>query len=226
MATELLTVAIIPVGKMGFLSGRRSVDVEKHILDIRGMINNLEMMSRRYGAEIDHNLDLARAAVREGDDALARAYVRNAESLRAQRTQVQQQMVTLRTVQLQIENARSQQEIVKAIRKSREVLEEAAKSINPTEIRSELDRLSSVIDRVSLATDFLSEDISPSLGASEIESAVDRRLASIEAEVLLEREGVLPSPGSDVPQQEPEVEGHDAKIDEVIARLSREAAGE
>ncbi len=216
---------------MGFLSGRKSVDVEKHLLDIRSTINSLEMMVRKHRAECDRNLELARAAVREGDNALARIYVQNAESLRSRRIQIQQQIVTLRSAQLQIEEARSQQDILKAIRRSREVLEKAAEAISPTEIRTELDRLGRAMDRLSLAGDILSEEVTPVPSDAGVQSAVDQRLASIEAEVMLEKAQALPSlrdrlVASQETDSEPLNESTDEKIDEVIARLAPEAQSE
>ena len=75
----------------------------------------------------------------------------------------------------------------------------------------------------------LSEDLSGADSTVEDEERIDRQLESMEAEVLLEKEGVLPPLESEgaLPSKTSKTESSDEKrIDELLADLEKEAREE
>ncbi|RLI60677.1 MAG: hypothetical protein DRO93_06365, partial [Candidatus Thorarchaeota archaeon] len=144
---------------MGFLSGKKSVDVEKSILDLRATINQLTLMTRRYDTRIEEQKRAAKQALAQGDREIAKTHLQIASDLRRRRARVQQQMMTLETSILHLEEARSQTEVLKAYKVARQALAEATAMLKPVEIQMELDRLSESFDRIATAGELLSEDL-------------------------------------------------------------------
>jgi hypothetical protein len=90
-----------------------------------------------------------------------------------------------------------------------------------------LDKLSESFEHISIAGELLSEDLSGADTSLEMEEKIDRQLDSMEAEVLLEKEGVLPPLGSEG-QREPaeKAKTEEKRIDELLADLEEEAKAE
>ncbi|MHA2188396.1 MAG: Snf7 family protein [Candidatus Thorarchaeota archaeon] len=143
------------------------------------------------------------------------------------RSRYQQQFLTLETALLNIEEAKTQSEVLRAFSIANEALTEARALLTPTEIQSQLDKLSESFEHISIAGELLSEDLSGADTSLEMEEKIDRQLDSMEAEVLLEKEGVLPPLGSEG-QREPaeKAKTEEKRIDELLADLEEEAKAE
>ncbi|MHA1741493.1 MAG: Snf7 family protein [Candidatus Thorarchaeota archaeon] len=214
---------------MGFLSGKKSVDVEKSILDLRATINQLTLMTRRYDTRIEEQKRAAKQALAQGDREIAKTHLQIASDLRRRRARVQQQMMTLETSILHLEEARSQTEVLKAYKVARQALAEATAMLKPVEIQMELDRLSESFDRIATAGELLSEDLTSSAAPVEAEDQVERELEAMEAEILLEKEGMLPPVGTPTAESAGEATAESEKeedIEKILAEMEREAKAE
>ncbi len=210
---------------MGFLSGKKEVDLEHSILEIRGALNALTLRIRNIEARIAQEAESARVAAARGDRGLARTHLRIAIDLEDRLSKYQQQMLTLESSLFSIEEARDQASVMRAMTAANEALEEVRGALDPTEIQVQLDRLAESLEHVSIARDLLSEDVSSSASPVDTEQRVEQRMASIEAELTLERAGVLPPLES---LTGPEAEGNDidSRIEDILLRLEEEARAE
>ena len=212
---------------MGFLSGKKKVDAERGILEMKGTMNALTLRVRRLETRRAEEQKTAKEAMARGDRNAARSHLSIVVDLDNRRSRYQQQFLTLETALLNIEEAKTQSEVLRAFSIANEALTEARSLLTPTEIQSQLDKLSESFEHISIAGELLSEDLSGAETSLEMEEKIDRQLDSMEAEVLLEKEGVLPPLGSEG-QREPaeKAKTEEKRIDELLADLEEEAKAE
>ncbi|NWF97236.1 MAG: Snf7 family protein [Candidatus Thorarchaeota archaeon] len=212
---------------MGFLSGKKKVDTERGMLEIRGTMNAMTLRIRKLETRMMDEEKLAREALRRGDKAAARSHLAIVADLENRRGRYQQEFATLESALLNIEEAKDQAEVLRAFTIANHALAQARALLTPAEIQTQLDRLSQSFEQISIAGELLSEDLSSTGMSVETEERIDRRLESMEAEMLLEKEGVLPplttgaehKTGTSVPTSE-------KRIDDLLADLEREAKEE
>ncbi|MHA2379704.1 MAG: Snf7 family protein [Candidatus Thorarchaeota archaeon] len=211
---------------MGFLSGKKKVDAERGILEIKGTMNALTLRIRRLDTRMMEEQKKAKDTMARGDRSQARAHLSIVVDLETRRGRYQQQFLTLETALLNVEEAKDQAEVLRAFTIANDALTDARAMLSPTEIQLQLDKLSESFEHISIAGELLSEDLST--GASvESEERIDRQLESMEAEILLEKEGVLPAIGTEGGAKTPEQAKSDEKrIDDLLADLEREAKEE
>ncbi|MHA2601985.1 MAG: Snf7 family protein [Candidatus Thorarchaeota archaeon SMTZ1-83] len=211
---------------MGFLSGKKKVDAERGILEIKGTMNALTLRIRRLDTRMVEEQKKAKEAMARGDRSQARGHLSIVVDLETRRGRYQQQFLTLETALLNVEEAKDQAEVLRAFTIANDALTDARAMLSPTEIQLQLDKLSESFEHISIAGELLSEDLST--GASvESEERIDRQLESMEAEILLEKEGVLPALGTETGTRTPEQAKSDEKrIDDLLADLEREAKEE
>ncbi|MGY5876046.1 MAG: Snf7 family protein [Candidatus Thorarchaeota archaeon] len=212
---------------MGFLSGKKKVDAERGIVEIKGTMNALTLRVRRLETRMVEEQKAAKDAMARGDRAVARAHLGIVVDLENRRGRYQQQFLTLETALLNIEEAKDQADVLRAFTIANEALVEARSMLSDVEIQTQLDKLSESFEHISMAGELLSEDLSGTGSTLASEERIDRQLESLEAEVLLEKEGVLPPL-----QTEGEVstaKGADAeeeRVEKLLADLEEEAKSE
>ncbi|MFW9795954.1 MAG: Snf7 family protein [Candidatus Thorarchaeota archaeon] len=214
---------------MGFLSGKKKVDAERGILEMKGTMNALTLRIRRLETRMVEEQRSAREAIVKGNRAVARSHLGIVVDLENRRGRYQQQFLTLETALLNLEEAKTQAEVLRAFTIANDALTEARSMLRPEEIQTQLDKLSESFEHISIAGELLSEDLSGTDSTIEDEERIDRQLQSMEAEVLLEKEGVLPPLGTEgeKPVKSSESKKSDDKrIDELLADLEKEAREE
>ncbi|TFG27729.1 hypothetical protein EU527_18210, partial [Candidatus Thorarchaeota archaeon] len=122
-----------------------------------------------------------------------------------------------------------QSEVLRAFTIANDALTEARTLLSPEEIQMQLDRLSESFEHISIAGELLSEDLTGADSTIEMEERIDRQLDAMEAEVLLEKEGVLPP--LEVEEGKKPTEGiaektGEKRIDDLLADLEKEAREE
>ncbi|TXT57390.1 MAG: hypothetical protein BAJATHORv1_10091 [Candidatus Thorarchaeota archaeon] len=215
---------------MGFLSGKKKVDSERGILEIKGTMNALTLRIRRLDTRMAEERKAAREAMKRGDRTSARSHLSVVVDLEGRKGRYRQQVTTLETALMNLEEAQDQAEVLSAFKIANAALTQAREMLSPTEIQMQLDRLSQSFEHISIAGELLSEDLSSSSTTLEAEERIDRELDAIEAEVLLEKEGVLP-PLEEEREMEASASGEktpseEKRIDAMLADLEREAKEE
>jgi phage shock protein A len=212
---------------MGFLSGKKKVDAERGILEIKGTMNALTLRIRRLETRQIEEQAKAKEAMSRGDRTAARSHLGVVVELENRRGRYQQQFLTLETALMNIEEAKDQSEVLRAFTIANDALTAARQMLKPGEIQEQLDKLSQSFEEISIAGELLSEDLSTTDVSLEAEERIDRQLDAMEAEILLEKEGVLPPLGStETTTPEAAKEGKEKKIDDLLADLEREAKEE
>ncbi|MHA2424324.1 MAG: Snf7 family protein [Candidatus Thorarchaeota archaeon] len=212
---------------MGFLSGKKKVDAERGILEIKGTMNALTLRVRRLETRQIEEQAKAKEAMSRGDRTAARSHLSVVVELETRRGRYQQQFLTLETALMNIEEAKDQSEVLRAFTIANDALTSARAMLRPGEIQEQLDKLSQSFEEISIAGELLSEDLSTSDMSVDAEERIDRQLDAMEAEILLEKEGVLPPLGTkETASPEAAREGKEKKIDDLLADLEREAKEE
>lgn len=213
---------------MGFLSGKKKVDAERGILEIKGTMNALTLRIRRLETRQVEEQQKAKDAMSKGDRTIARHHLSVVVDLENRRGRYQQQFLTLETALMNIEEAKDQSEVLRAFTIANDALATARQMLKPAEIQAQLDKLSQSFEEISIAGELLSEDLSTGDMSVEADDRIERQLDSMEAEILLEKEGVLPplSTGSDAGKKEATGESKEKRIDDLLADLEREAKEE
>ncbi len=212
---------------MGFLSGKKKVDAERGILEIKGTMNAMTLRIRRLETRMTEEQKIAKEAMARGDRSIARQHLSIVVDLQNRRGRYQQQFLTLETALLNIEEAKDQAEVLRAFSIANDALTAARKILSPGEIQTQLDKLSESFEQISIAGELLSEDLSGSEASIESEERIERQLDAMEAEILLEKEGVLPPLGTEGEKTaEKEKESDEKRIDDLLADLEREAKEE
>ncbi len=213
---------------MGFLSGKKKVDAERGILEIKGTMNALTLRIRRLESRQSEEQQKAKEAMSKGDRTIARHHLSVVVDLENRRARYQQQFLTLETALMNIEEAKDQSEVLRAFTIANDALATARQMLKPAEIQAQLDKLSQSFEEISIAGELLSEDLSTGDMSVEADDRIERQLDSMEAEILLEKEGVLPplSTGSDAGKKEATEESKEKRIDDLLADLEREAKEE
>jgi phage shock protein A len=214
---------------MGFLSGKKKVDTERGILEIKGTMNALTLRIRNLENRMIAEQKSAKDALGRGDKEIAKSHLRIVVDLENRKGRYQQQFLTLETALLNIEEARDQAEVLRAFTLANEALVEARTLLSPTEIQAQLDKLTESFEHISIAGELLSEDLASSESSVASEERIERQLEAMEAEVLLEKEGVLPPIGSETAGESTPAErkaSEEKRIDELLADLEREAKEE
>jgi hypothetical protein len=178
--------------KVGFLSGKKKVDTERGILEMKGTMNALTLRTRRLETRMIEEQKSAKEAMSQGNRSQARSHLTIVVDLENRKSRYQQQFLTLETALLNLEEAKTQAEVLRAFTIANDALTEARSMLRPEEIQTQLDKLSESFESISIAGELLSEDLSGADSTIESEERIDRQLESMEAEVLLEKEGVLP----------------------------------
>jgi len=212
---------------MGFLSGKKKVDAERGMLEMKGTMNALTLRVRRLETRMTEEQKSAKKAMAKGDRTSARSHLSIVVDLENRKGRYQQQFLTLETALLNIEEARDQAEVLRAFGIANEALMEARTLLTPIEIQTQLDKLSESFEHITIAGELLSEDLSATGASVEAEERIDRQLDSMEAEILLEKEGVLPplrTKGEAVSSESGKSE--EKRIDDLLADLEREAREE
>lgn len=212
---------------MGFLSGRKKVDTERRILQMKGTMNALTLRVRRLDTRLRSEQQSAKDALARGDRDSAKTHLRIVVDLERRRGRYQQQFLTLETAMFNIEEAKDQAEVLQAFSMANEALTEARSLVSEAEIQTQLDRLSESLDHISIAGELLSEDLSSASTSTTDEARIERQLDAMEAEVLLEKEGVLPPlpTGESAPTGEKDASDEE-RVDELLADLEKEAREE
>ncbi|MDF1539584.1 MAG: Snf7 family protein [Candidatus Thorarchaeota archaeon] len=213
---------------MGFLSGKKKVDAERGILEIKGTMNALTLRVRRLETRQVEEQAKAKESMARGDRTVARSHLSMVVEYENRRSRYQQQFLTLETALMNIEEAKDQSEVLRAFTIANDALVSARAMLNPAEIQSQLDKLSQSFEEISIAGELLSEDLSSGEVSLEAEERIDRQLDSMEAEILLEKEGVLPPLGykSESKISEAAGEKKESRIDDLLADLEKEAKDE
>ncbi len=212
---------------MGFLSGKKKVDAERGILEIKGTMNALTLRVRRLETRQVEEQAKAKESMARGNRTSARSHLSVVVELENRRGRYQQQFLTLETALMNIEEAKDQSEVLRAFTIANDALTSARAMLKPGEIQAQLDKLSQSFEEISIAGELLSEDLSTSDISVDAEERIDRQLDSMEAEILLEKEGVLPPIGSkESATPEAARENKEKKIDDLLADLEREAKEE
>ena len=214
---------------MGFLSGKKKVDTERGILEIKGTMNAITLRIRNLDNRRIAEQKAAKEALSRGDREIAKSHLRIVVDLENRKGRYQQQFLTLETALLNIEEARDQAEVLRAFTLANEALVEARALLSPTEIQTQLDKLTESFEHISIAGELLSEDLAASESTVASEERIERQLESMEAEVLLEKEGVLPPIGTETVSDSTPAEreaSEEKRIDELLADLEREAKEE
>lgn len=212
---------------MGFLSGKKKVDAERGMLEMKGTMNALTLRVRRLETRMTEEQKSAKESMAKGDRTSARSHLSIVVDLENRKGRYQQQFLTLETALLNIEEARDQAEVLRAFGIANEALTEARTLLTPIEIQTQLDKLSESFEHITIAGELLSEDLSATGASVEAEERIDRQLDSMEAEILLEKEGVLPplrTKGEAVSSESGKSE--EKRIDDLLADLEREAREE
>ncbi|MFW9919389.1 MAG: Snf7 family protein [Candidatus Thorarchaeota archaeon] len=213
---------------MGFLSGKKKVDAERGILEIKGTMNALTLRIRRLETRQIEEQQKAKEAMSRGDRTIARHHLSIVVDLENRRGRYQQQFLTLETALMNIEEAKDQSEVLRAFTIANDALTAARAMLKPAEIQAQLDKLSQSFEEISIAGELLSEDLSAGDMTLESEDRIERQLDAMEAEILLEKEGVLPplktesTTGTTVPTKESDTK----RVDDLLADLEREAKEE
>jgi phage shock protein A len=215
---------------MGFLSGKKKVDAERGILEMKGTMNALTLRIRRLETRMTEEQQSAKEAMSKGNRTLARSHLSIVVDLENRRNRYQQQFLTLETALLNLEEAKTQAEVLRAFSIANDALTEARSMLKPEEIQMQLDKLSESFEHISIAGELLSEDLTGADTTLDMEERIDRQLDAMEAEVLLEKEGVLPpleSEGEAAPASSGKTEAaQEKRIDELLEDLEREAREE
>ncbi|MHA1960838.1 MAG: Snf7 family protein [Candidatus Thorarchaeota archaeon] len=211
---------------MGFLSGRKKADNERRILEVKGTMNAMTLRMRRLDTRIDTEQLTAKKAISRGDREAAKAHLRLVVDLENRRGRYHQQFLTLETALLNIEEAKDQAEVLRAFTVANEALTEARAMLSPAEIQVQLDRLEDSFEHISIAGDLLSESLGDTSSA-ETDERVERQLDAMEAEVLLEKEGMLPPLGTESEAASADASASaEKRVDELLADLEKEAKEE
>lgn len=213
---------------MGFLSGKKKVDAERGILEIKGTMNAMTLRIRRLDTRRAEEQKKAKEAMAQGDRDQARSHLSIVVELESRRGRYQQQYLTLETALLNIEEAKDQAEVLRAFTIANDALTDARAMLSPTEIQLQLDKLSESFEHITIAGELLSEDLSTGESTVEADERIERQLEAMEAEVLLEKEGVLPSLETPISTKKPaeQVKSEEKRIDELLADLEKEAQEE
>jgi phage shock protein A len=214
---------------MGFLSGKKKVDTERGILEIKGTMNALTLRIRNLDNRMTAEQKSAKEALSRGDKEIAKSHLRIVVDLENRKGRYQQQFLTLETALLNIEEARDQAEVLRAFTLANEALVEARTLLSPTEIQTQLDKLTESFEHISIAGELLSEDLGASESTVASEERIERQLEAMEAEMLLEKEGVLPPLGTETTSDATPADrkaSEEKRIDELLADLEREAKEE
>ncbi|MHA2353349.1 MAG: Snf7 family protein [Candidatus Thorarchaeota archaeon] len=214
---------------MGFLSGKKKVDAERGILEMKGTMNALTLRIRRLETRMTEEQKSAKESMSKGNRSQARSHLSIVVDLENRRSRYQQQFLTLETALLNLEEAKTQADVLRAFTIANDALTEARSMLKPEEIQTQLDKLSESFEHISIAGELLSEDLSGADSTIADEERIDRQLESMEAEVLLEKEGVLPPLEAEgaITTKTSKTESSDEKrIDELLADLEKEAREE
>jgi len=197
------------VVSMGFLSGKKKVNTERGILEMKGTMNALTLRKRRLETRMVEEQKSAKEAMSQGNRSMARSHLSIVVDLENRKGRYQQQFLTLETALLNLEEAKTQAEVLRAFTIANDALTEARSLLSPEEIQMQLDKLSESFEHISIAGELLSEDM--------------------EAEILLEKEGVLPPlevEGSIKPTEGTAEKAGEKRIDDLLADLEKEAKAE
>ncbi|MHA1638041.1 MAG: Snf7 family protein [Candidatus Thorarchaeota archaeon] len=212
---------------MGFLSGKKKVDTERGILEMKGTMNAMTLRVRRLESRMVEEQKAAKEAMSRGDRTVARSHLTIVVGLETRRSRYQQQFLTLETALMNIEEAKDQAEVLRAFTIANEALTAARSMLSPVEIQTQLDKLSESFEHITIAGELLSEDLSGADATLESDEKIERRLDAMEAEMLLEKEGVLPPLGTETETStEKAKESDEQRIDDLLADLEREAKEE
>jgi Snf7 len=163
----------------------------------------------------------------EGDRSVARSHLSIMLDLDNRKARYRQQYLTLETALLNIEEAKDQSEVLGAFRTANDALSKAQTMLSPAEIQMQLDRLTQSFEQISEAGELLSEDLSTTGMTSEMERKIDQQLDGMEAEILLDKEKVLPPLAKQKQKEARQKTGtEEKKIDDLLADLEREAQQE
>ena len=212
---------------MGFLSGKKKVDAERGILEIKGTMNALTLRVRRLETRQVEEQAKAKESMGRGDRTAARSHLSMVVEYENRRGRYQQQFLTLETALMNIEEASDQTDVLRAFTIANDALVSARAMLKPGEIQAQLDKLSQSFEEISIAGELLSEDLSTGEVSVEAEERIDRQLDSMEAEILLEKEGVLPPLGTkSETKTEAAGEAKESRIDDLLEDLEKEAKEE
>ena len=217
------------VVSMGFLSGKKKVNTERGILEMKGTMNALTLRKRRLETRMVEEQKSAKEAMSQGNRSMARSHLSIVVDLENRKGRYQQQFLTLETALLNLEEAKTQAEVLRAFTIANDALTEARSLLSPEEIQMQLDKLSESFEHISIAGELLSEDLTGADSTVEMEERVDRQLDAMEAEILLEKEGVLPPlevEGTIKPAEGTAEKAGEKRIDDLLADLEKEAKAE
>ena len=147
------------VYKMGFLSGKKKVNTERGILEMKGTMNALTLRMQRLETRMTEEQKSAKTAMSQGNRSMARSHLTIVVDLENRRSRYQQQFLTLETALLNLEEAKTQAEVLRAFTIANDALTEARSMLRPEEIQTQLDKLSESFESISIAGELLSEDL-------------------------------------------------------------------
>ncbi len=211
---------------MGFLSGKKEVDAERGILEIKGTMNAITLRIRKLETRISEEHRAAKKAVKQGNKSVARTHLGVAVNLEKRLGRYQQQFQTLQSALMSIEESTDQTRILKTLRIANQALNQARDMLSPAEIQEEMDKLSDSLERVSISSELLSEDLVGSGTTIAEEEQIEKRLSEMEAEVLMEKKSALPSVEKQQAAVKQRNEAASNRVEELLLELEEEARTE
>ncbi|MGV9168501.1 MAG: Snf7 family protein [Promethearchaeia archaeon] len=211
---------------MGFLSGKKEVDAERGILEIKGTMNAITLRIRKLETRISEEHRAAKKAVKQGNKGVARTHLGVAVDLEKRLGRYQQQFQTLQSALMSIEESSDQTRILKTLRIANQALNQARDMLSPAEIQEEMDKLSDSLERVSISSELLSEDLVGSGTTIAEEEQIEKRLSEMEAEVLMEKKSALPSVEKQQAAVKQRNEAASNRVEELLLELEEEARTE
>ncbi|MFO7835394.1 MAG: Snf7 family protein [Candidatus Thorarchaeota archaeon] len=211
---------------MGFLSGKKEVDAERGILEIKGTMNAITLRIRKLETRISEEHRAAKKAVKQGNKSVARTHLGVAVDLEKRLGRYQQQFQTLQSALMSIEESSDQTRILKTLRTANRALNQARDMLSPAEIQEEMDKLSDSLERVSISSELLSEDLVGSGTTIAEEEQIEKRLSNIEAEVLMEKKTAVPSVEKQQAAVKQRNEAASNRVEELLLELEEEARTE
>ncbi|MEM2141955.1 MAG: Snf7 family protein [Candidatus Thorarchaeota archaeon] len=176
---------------MRFLTGKKRNEIDSTSLQLKGQLNRLEMSIRNLDHRISEEHGLAREAVVRGDRTTATAHLERKDQLESLMLKYRKQYANLESILIALQEVENQQELSRVYALANEALRAAKQELASMNIDEQMESLAAHLEDIEATGDRLSEDLTGfrDLGMRE---RVARQMEALEAEVLLEKEGVLP----------------------------------
>ncbi|MBD3158275.1 MAG: hypothetical protein GF309_05740 [Candidatus Lokiarchaeota archaeon] len=208
---------------MDFLGGKKEVDAERGILEIKSTMNAITLRIRQLETRISQKHNAAKKAIKQGNRSLAKSHLGVAVDLEKRLGRYQQQFQTLQSALMSIEESTDQTDVLKTLRIANRALNQARENLSPAEIQEEMDRLSDSLERISISSELLSEDLVGTGTSVSEKKEIEKRLSEMEAEVLMEKQSTVPSVEQQHIAARRKKEAASDRVEELLLELEEEA---